>query len=219
MGNKMHRLVAELFADEACERIRRLVEVLAPIISERSYLPACAQPEDGAGVGALVEIGSTDCQSRICLMLTVVGQLQPLDLPQQQSGQVYPHQIFVSIFFHGGQIAAHDAVEKDDVPQHRSARGTGQPSVSGQPLQNLVLVTKVDAESLFFGDAAFAAAGRRLQLCRKNIPLHLSNVFVLQRHSVTLQEGLGSSPAGGFRPVGGCCSYTLVRTRPTPSFW
>src|SRR5215475_10626442 len=102
MGNEMHRLVAELFTDEACERIRRLVEVLAPIIGKWSHLPARAQPEDGAGVSALVEIGSTDCESRISLMLTVVGQLQPLDLPQQQSGQVDPNKIFVAVFFHRG---------------------------------------------------------------------------------------------------------------------
>src|SRR5262249_20170153 len=130
MGNEMHWLVAELVADEACERIRGRVEVFAPIVSERSYIPTCAQPEDGARVGALIEIGSTNRQSRICLMLTVVGQLQPFDPPQQQPGQVHPNKIFVAVFFYGGQIAAHNAVQKDDIAQHWSAGRTGKPSMS-----------------------------------------------------------------------------------------
>src|SRR5262245_21181786 len=44
MGHEMYGLAAELLANEARQRIGRLIDVSAPVISEPLDIPTCAQP-------------------------------------------------------------------------------------------------------------------------------------------------------------------------------
>ena len=119
VGHEVNRLAAEPVLDEVGKSVGGHIDVPAPVEGEGLDRPRRPQPEDGPGVGPLVQARGPDRHGGIRLGCPVVREPEALDPAGDQAQEIEPDRIFVAAG-RGGEARAHDARQEDDISRRRS---------------------------------------------------------------------------------------------------